>query len=183
MPFLTLTAIFLFIGPVLFIGIATMWSNLKQKISDELSAHVIKILIDLGILNNILETGKRLLHDQIFTELNDKFDTCISDINSTFTAKLDRINDDLNNKLNEEVNAGFGKINTELNSKLTAEIEKNKACDDDFTKETQKMISTLLLKFFKMIWPNFMRLSEEPILINKAYPMNLKLMDLDWEVR
>src|ERR1044072_8914915 len=100
-PFLVLTAVFLFIGPVLIIGIATMWSNLKQKISDELSAYVIKILIDLGIL----EIGKRSLHDQIFTELNDKFDTCISDINSTFTAKLGRINNDLNNKLNEEVNA------------------------------------------------------------------------------
>src|SRR5581483_9067198 len=126
MPFLTLTAVFLFIGLVLFIRIATMWSNLKQKISNELSTHVIKILIDLGILNNIPETGKRSLHDQIFTELNDKFDTCISDINSTFTAKLDRINNELNNKLNEEVNAGFGKINTKLNSKLTAEAEKTR---------------------------------------------------------
>ncbi|UZO08390.1 uncharacterized protein OCT59_028647 [Rhizophagus irregularis] len=121
MPFLTLTAVFLFIGPVLIMGIATMWSNLKQKISDELSAHVIKILIDLGILNNI---PKRSLHDQIFTELNDKFDTCISDINSIFTEKLDRINND-------------------LNSKLTAEAEKNEARDDDFTKETHLMISTV----------------------------------------
>ena len=123
MPFLTLTAVFLFIGPVLIMGIATMWSNLKQKISDELSAHVIKILIDLGILNNIPEIGKRSLHDQIFTELNDKFNTCISDINSTFTAKLGRINNELNNKL--EVNAGFVKTNTELSAKLTAEIKKN----------------------------------------------------------
>ncbi|PKC55409.1 hypothetical protein RhiirA1_503640 [Rhizophagus irregularis] len=119
MPFLTLTAVFLFIGPVLIIGIATMWSNLKQKISNELSARVIKILIDLGILNNI--PGKRSLHDQISTELNDKFDTCISDINSIFTEKLDRINNDLNNK-------------------LTAE---NKARDDDFTKETQKIFSMI----------------------------------------
>jgi len=67
----------------------------------------------------------------------------ISDINSTFTVKLDRINNELNNKLNEEVNAGFGKINTELNSKLTAEAEKNKARDDDFTKETQKIFSMI----------------------------------------
>ncbi|RGB22116.1 hypothetical protein C1646_776614 [Rhizophagus diaphanus] len=124
MPFLTLTAVFLFIGPVLIMGIATMWSNLKQKISDELSAHIIKILINLDVLNNIPEIRKRSLHDQIFTELNDKFDTCISDINSTFTAKFDRINNDLNNKLNEEVNARFGKINTELNSKLTVKAEK-----------------------------------------------------------
>ncbi|GBB95701.1 hypothetical protein RclHR1_00260006 [Rhizophagus clarus] len=99
-------------------GIATMWLNLKQKISDELSTHVIKILFDLSILNNIPEIGKRSLHDQIFTELNDKFYTCISNINSTFTAKLSRIN---NNKLNREVNAGFSKINTELNSKLTTD--------------------------------------------------------------
>jgi len=101
-----------------------MYGNLKQKISNELSAHVIKILIDLGILNNIPEIGKMSLHDQIFTELNDKFDTCISDINSTFTAKLDRIDNDLNNK-------------------LTAEAEKNKARDDDFTKETQKIFSMI----------------------------------------
>ncbi|RGB35114.1 hypothetical protein C1646_700382, partial [Rhizophagus diaphanus] len=74
-----------------------MYGNLKQKISNELSTHVIKILIDLGILNNI--PGKRSLHDQISTELNDKFDTCISNINSIFTEKLDRINNDLNNKL------------------------------------------------------------------------------------
>src|ERR1044072_5635297 len=139
MPFLTLTAVFLFIGPVLIIGIATMWSNLKQKISDELSARVIKILIDLGILNNIPE--KRSLHDQISTELNDKFDTCISDINSIFTAKLGRINNDLNNKLNEEVNAGFSKINTKLNSKLTTEAEKIKTHDGDFTREAQKIFS------------------------------------------
>ncbi|EXX72772.1 hypothetical protein GLOIN_2v1826329 [Rhizophagus irregularis DAOM 181602=DAOM 197198] len=99
-----------------------MWSNLKQKISDELSARVIKILIDLGILNNI--PGKRSLHDQISTELNDKFDTCISDINSIFTEKLDRINNDLNNK-------------------LTAKAEKNKARDDDFTKEMQKIFSMI----------------------------------------
>ena len=123
MPFLTLTAVFLLVSLAIFVEIDTMYGNLKQKISNELSAHVIKILINLGILPKI---EKRSLHDQIFTELNDKFDTCISDINSTFTAKLGRINNDLNNKLNEEVNAGFGKINTKLNSKLTAEAEKTR---------------------------------------------------------
>ena len=55
MPFLTLTAVFLFIGPVLFIGIATMWSNLKQKISDELSARVTRIVNDLDTKNNTPE--------------------------------------------------------------------------------------------------------------------------------
>ncbi|RIA95472.1 hypothetical protein C1645_734080 [Glomus cerebriforme] len=53
---------------------------------------------------------------------NDKFDTCISDINSIFTVELGRINNDLNNK-------------------LTAEAEKNKARDDDFTREAQKIFS------------------------------------------
>ncbi|RGB21828.1 hypothetical protein C1646_731730, partial [Rhizophagus diaphanus] len=46
--------------------------------------------------------------------------------NSTFTVKLGRINNDLNNKFNEEVNAGFSKINTELNSKLTVKAEKTR---------------------------------------------------------
>ncbi|CAB4375511.1 unnamed protein product [Rhizophagus irregularis] len=46
-PFLVLTAVFLFISPAIFVGIVTMYGNLKQKISNELSAHVIKILIDL----------------------------------------------------------------------------------------------------------------------------------------
>ena len=122
MPFLVLTAFFLLIGPAIFVRIVSMYGNLKQKISNELSAHVIKILIDLGILNNIPEIGKRSLHDQIFTELNDKFDTCISDINSTFTAELGRINNDLNNK-------------------LTADTEKNKARDDNFTRKAQKIFS------------------------------------------
>src|SRR4051794_31901097 len=54
MPFLTLTAVFLFIGPVLIMGIATMWSNLKQKISDELSARVTRIVNDLDTKNNKL---------------------------------------------------------------------------------------------------------------------------------
>src|SRR4051794_4829051 len=57
------------------------------------------------------------IHDnKIANELSAR----LSEINFTFTAELDRINNDLNNKLNE-VNAGFGKINTELNGKLTAE--------------------------------------------------------------
>ena len=122
MSFLALSIIFLFISPAIFVGIVTMYGNLKQKISNELSAHIIKILIDLGILNNIPEIGKRSLHDQIFTELNDKFDTYISDINSTFTAELGRINNDLNNK-------------------LTADTEKNKARDDNFTRKAQKIFS------------------------------------------
>ena len=59
MPFLTLTAVFLFIGPVLFIGIATMW-NFKQKISDELSARLSEVnstfTVELVRNNNKLTT-------------------------------------------------------------------------------------------------------------------------------
>ena len=55
MSFLALSAIFLFISPVLFIGIATMWSNLKQKFFDELFACVTKIVNNLNTKNNILE--------------------------------------------------------------------------------------------------------------------------------
>ena len=43
MPFLALTAFFLLIGPVLFMGITTIWSNIKQKVSDELYARAIEI--------------------------------------------------------------------------------------------------------------------------------------------
>ena len=49
-----------------------MYGNLKQKISNELSARVIKIVNDLDTQNNIPEIEKRPLCDQIFTELNDK---------------------------------------------------------------------------------------------------------------
>src|SRR3954452_8431792 len=110
MPFLTLTAVFLFIGPVLIMGIATMWSNLKQKISDELSARVTRIVNDLDTKNNTPEI------ENIFSKLTAEINTKITnEVNSTFTAELGRINNELNNKL--EVNAGFGKINTELSAK------------------------------------------------------------------
>src|SRR3954454_7558724 len=69
MPFLTLTAVFLFIGPVLFIGIATIWSNLKQKISDELSARVTRIVNDLDTKNNTPEI------ENIFSKLTAEINT------------------------------------------------------------------------------------------------------------
>ena len=111
MPFLTLTAVFLFIGPVLFMGIATIWSNIKQKVSDELYARAIEIV-------DYLDTPEI---EKTFTEFDDKLtakvDTSISKFKSIFIA-----------------------------GKLTAEAEKIKARDDDFTDEAQKifqMISTI----------------------------------------
>src|SRR2546426_10946035 len=86
MLFLTLTAVFLFIGPVLFIGIATMWSNLKQKISDELSARVTIIINDLDTKNNTpeIENIFSKLTAKINTKIANELSTRISEINSTF---------------------------------------------------------------------------------------------------
>src|SRR5206468_4037936 len=68
MPFLTLTAVFLFISPVLYIGITTIWSNIKQKISDELSTRVTRIV---NAKNNIPEI------ENIFNKLTAKINTKI----------------------------------------------------------------------------------------------------------
>src|SRR3954452_17653870 len=92
MPFLTLTAIFLFIGLVLFIGIATMWSNLKQKISDELSAHVTRIVNDLDTKNNtpkeiektFIEINKKFMAE-FNTKISNEVTTRLFEINTTFT--------------------------------------------------------------------------------------------------
>src|SRR4051794_33550437 len=102
MPFLTLTAVFLFIGPVLIIGIATMWSNLKQKISDELSARVTRIVNDLDTKNNTpeIENIFSKLTAEINTKIANELTARLSEVNSSFTAELDN---ELNNQLNEEI--------------------------------------------------------------------------------
>src|SRR5947209_4974396 len=71
MSFLTLTAIFLFIGLVLIIRIITMLSNLKQKISDKLYARVTRIINDLNIKNNEIE----LEYQTNFTRISSEFIT------------------------------------------------------------------------------------------------------------
>src|SRR5437588_10104385 len=126
MPFLTLTAVFLFIGPVLFIGIATMWSNLKQKISDELSARVTRIVYDLNTKNNTLEIENIFskLTAEINTKITNELSARLSEVNTTFTAELSRINNDLNNK-------------------LTAEIGNFKARDAGYTIKAQKILGRL----------------------------------------
>ncbi len=53
---------------------------------------------------------------KISIKIANKLSTCLFKINSTFIAKLDKINNDLNNKLNKEINVRFGKINTKLAS-------------------------------------------------------------------
>src|SRR2546427_6180831 len=94
MPFLTLTAVFLFIGPVLIIGIATMWSNLKQKISDELFARVTRIVNDLDTKNNTpeIENIFSKLTVEINTKITNELSARLSEINSSFTMELSKNN-------------------------------------------------------------------------------------------
>ena len=122
MPFLTLTAVFLFIGPVLFIGIATVWSNLKQKISDELSARVTRIVYDLDTKNNTpeIENIFSKLTAEINTKITNKLSARLSEVNSSFTAELGK-----------------------NNNKLTAEIKNFKAHDAGYIIEAQKILGRL----------------------------------------
>ena len=116
----------------------------KNKTRDgSISAEIERLLTDVY----------KKLSTEDNTKIANELSASLSEINSTFTVELDRINNDLNNKLNEEVNAGFGKINTELNSKLTAEIENFKARDTGYTTEVQKIFARLLTsrKLVKMI--------------------------------
>src|SRR5438067_10562525 len=126
MLFLTLTAVFLFIGPAIFVGIVTMWSNLKQKISDELSARVTRIVNDLDIKNNTpeIENIFSKFTAEINTKITNELSARLSEVNSTFTAEIGRINNDLNNK-------------------LTAEIGNFKARDAGYTIEAQKILGRL----------------------------------------
>src|SRR3954451_22611080 len=101
MPFLILTAVFLFIGPAIFEGIVTMWSNLKQKISDELSACVTRIVNNLNTKNNTPEIKNTFskLTAEINTKITNELSACLSEVNSTFTVKLVKNN----NKLTAEI--------------------------------------------------------------------------------
>ncbi|CAG8633018.1 10975_t:CDS:2 [Funneliformis caledonium] len=79
-PFLVLTAIFLFVSPVIFVGIVTMYGNLKQKISNELSVHVTRIVNDLDNtleIENIYSSGKSTLGNMLLGRVhnNDPFNT------------------------------------------------------------------------------------------------------------
>src|SRR4051812_31225504 len=62
MPFLVLTAIFLFVSSAIF----TMWSNLKQKIFDELSARITKII------NADISKIKNEIYSNFTTEINSR---------------------------------------------------------------------------------------------------------------
>src|SRR6266542_4424875 len=118
MPFLTLTAVFLLVSPVIFMGFTIIWANIKQKVSDELYARAIKIVDDLDTLEI----------EKTFTEINDKLtakvNTSVSNFNPSFTVEISR-------------------IYAEIDGKLTAKAEKIKARDDDFTKKAQRIFSMI----------------------------------------
>ncbi|RGB22565.1 hypothetical protein C1646_677743 [Rhizophagus diaphanus] len=85
----------------------------KGKVSDELYACAIEIVDDLDTLEI----------EKTFTEFNDKL-----------IAKVDM---SISNSFISEIS----KIYAEIDGKLTAEAVKNKARDDDFTREAQKIFS------------------------------------------
>ena len=92
-----------------------MYGDLKQKISNELSARVTRIVNDLDTKNNTpeIENIFSKLTAEINTKITNELSARISEINSTFTVELVRNNNELNKKLNEEVNGNFGRINNE----------------------------------------------------------------------
>jgi len=101
MLFLILIAIFLFISPVLFIGIIIIWSNLKQKISNELSIYVTRIVNDLDTKNNTLEIENIFskLTIEINTKITNELFTYLSEVDFSFTMKLGKNNNKLTTKI------------------------------------------------------------------------------------
>jgi sRNA-binding carbon storage regulator CsrA len=140
MPFLTLTAVFLFIGPVLIMGIATMWMILKQKISNEISARDIKF--NASITEEVTK---------IKNEINTKIADDLSSRDGSITAEIKRI---LNTKIANELSARLFEVNStftaelvrnnnELNKKLTAEIAKINSRDAGYVSEAQNILSMI----------------------------------------
>ncbi|PKC70627.1 hypothetical protein RhiirA1_454510 [Rhizophagus irregularis] len=97
-----------------------MWSNLKQKISDELSARVTRIVNDLDIKNNTpeIENIFSKLTAEINTKITNELSARPSEVNSSFTAELGK-----------------------NNNKLTAEIAKINSRDAGYASEAQKNLS------------------------------------------
>ncbi|KAF0511729.1 hypothetical protein F8M41_018208 [Gigaspora margarita] len=106
-----------------------MWSNLKQKISDKLSACITKIIKNLNTKNNIPEIDNTFtkLTAKINTKITNELTTRLFEINSSFTAELD-------------------KINTKLNDKLTAKIKKINSRNAGYTSEAQKLFNDMVTK-------------------------------------
>ena len=124
MSFLALSVIFLFVGPAIFVGIVTMWANLKQKISYELTKIAYES-IDSAVS---VEVGK--IKHEISANLTAEINT--AEIN---TEELYSRVSEINDKSTAEIN----KIKNEI-SNFTAEI---KARDNAFSSETNRISASL----------------------------------------
>src|SRR5436190_19511518 len=81
MSFLALPAVFLLIISTVFMGIVNMWMILKQKISDELSAHDIKI-------NTSITVEITKIKNEINTKIGDELSTRDTKVTNGLTARL-----------------------------------------------------------------------------------------------
>jgi DNA repair exonuclease SbcCD ATPase subunit len=124
MSFLALSVVFLFVGPAIFVGIVTMWANLKQKISYELTKIAYES-IDSAVS---VEVGK--IKHEISANLTAEINT--AEIN---TEELYSRVSEINDKSTAEIN----KIKNEI-SNFTAEI---KARDNAFSSETNRISASL----------------------------------------
>ncbi|CAG8724397.1 10621_t:CDS:2, partial [Gigaspora margarita] len=106
--------------------ITTMWSNLKQKISDKLSACITKIIEDLDTKNHLpeIENTFTKITAEINTKITNELTARLFEINSSFTVEL-------------------GKINTKLNDKLTVEIKKINSRDVGYASEAHKLFNDM----------------------------------------
>jgi hypothetical protein len=142
-----------------------------SKLTNDLTAH------DSKIANEI---------NAHVSKINNTFTAEIRENNASFTKELTAVIENFNarnNSFSSEVNGFLASLNTITNKLSEAEKLWNYIIIIFVEFHPNLHQSKLLLKFFKMIWPNVMRLSEEPISINKVCPMNLKLMNLNWKVR
>ncbi|KAF0424756.1 hypothetical protein F8M41_006447 [Gigaspora margarita] len=137
MPVLVLTAVFLFVCPLIFMGIVTMWMLLKQKISDELSTCVTKIKHEIA--DDLSAHGTKIAN-----ELDAKNNTTITaEIERILTDVYKKLTAEINTKISNELSTRLSEINTELNDKLTAEIKKINSRDAGYASEAQKLFNDM----------------------------------------
>src|ERR1044072_7501945 len=107
MPFWAILAVFLLVLPAILIGIATTWQFLKQKISDDISARVTKIINDLSA------------HDtQTFADNNAELGRIYAEINNKLTAEIGKIkarDDDLTKEA-QKILSMVNNLTTRLNT-------------------------------------------------------------------
>ena len=134
MSFLALSVVFLFVGPAIFVGIVTMWVNLKQKIFYELTKIAYEsidsaVSVEVGKIKH--EISANLTAEINTAEINtEELYSRVSEINDKSTAETNRISASLNtiaNKISEiekileqhhnnfcEISSKFAPINSSI---------------------------------------------------------------------